>query len=144
MGKTFIFLVIISLGSLIAYSHKEVIKIHKSPYCGCCNRWVSALKDEGYKLEIVNTNKLLEVKQEAGIDTKLSSCHTAFVNGYVLEGHVHPQSIEKLLIQKPSLKGLAVPGMPASSVGMDIGNDPYKVLAITRDGEVNIYQSFND
>ena len=132
----------LGLGNLTAQD-QTTIKVYKSPYCGCCGNWVKALRKDGFKLEVVDTNNMLKVKQGAGISQNLASCHTAFVNGYVLEGHVHPQSIKKLLSDEPDIKGLAVPGMPASSVGMDMGDDAYDVLAISKNGKSSIYQSFN-
>jgi hypothetical protein len=100
------------------------IEVYKSPTCGCCQKWVDALKSDGHDVVIHHMNDLQSIKQKAGLPFELGSCHTGFVEGYVLEGHVPLQEINKLLEEKPSIKGLAVPGMPAESLGMEVGRTP--------------------
>jgi len=104
-------------------------EIFKSPSCGCCQAWTEALESAGHTVVIHHTEALHQIKLDAGLPAELGACHTAFVDGYVVEGHVPLQAIDELLAEKPDIKGLAVPGMPAESLGMEYGREPqrYKV-----------------
>jgi len=106
-------------------------EVYKTPTCGCCQKWVDALKSDGHDVIIHHLNELHEIKQNAGLPIELGACHTAFVDGYVIEGHVPTQEINALLKNKPSIKGIAVPGMPAESLGMEVGRaaEPYYVYS---------------
>ena len=95
-----------------------LITVYKSPNCGCCVKWVEYLQNEGFEVKAVNRDDLSSTKQRAGVPPEMSSCHTALVDGYVIEGHVPAQAIRKLLKERPDTRGLAVPGMPANSPGM--------------------------
>lgn len=109
----------LSLGSVAAE-----FEVFKSPTCGCCQKWVDALEAAGHIVTSHNTNDLHKIKFDAGLPSELSACHTAFVDGYVVEGHVPIQAIEEMLEHKPELKGIAVPGMPGESLGMEQGGEP--------------------
>ena len=95
------------------------ITVYKSPTCGCCNKWVSHLRDAGFKVNTINSDDLESIKLSAGVQPFLQSCHTALVDGYVVEGHVPASDIKRLLQERPAVTGLAVPGMPAGSPGME-------------------------
>src|SRR3990172_12175862 len=95
-----------------------LITVYKTPDCGCCVKWVEYLKNEGFEVKAVNRDDLEPIKQRAGVPPAMSSCHTALVDGYVIEGHVPARAIRKLLKERPDTLGLAVPGMPANSPGM--------------------------
>jgi len=95
-----------------------LITVYKTPSCGCCVKWVAYLQKEGFEVKAVNRDDLAPIKQRAGVPPAMSSCHTALVDGYVVEGHVPAQAIRKLLQERPNTLGLAVPGMPANSPGM--------------------------
>jgi len=95
-----------------------LITVYKTPSCGCCLKWVEYLQKEGFEVKAVNRDDLAPIKQRAGVPPAMSSCHTALVDGYVVEGHVPAQAIRKLLQERPNTLGLAVPGMPANSPGM--------------------------
>ena len=95
-----------------------LITVYKTPSCGCCVKWVEYLQKEGFEVKSVNRDDLAPIKQRAGVPPAMSSCHTALVDGYVVEGHVPAQAIRKLLQERPNTLGLAVPGMPANSPGM--------------------------
>ena len=95
-----------------------LITVYKTPSCGCCVKWVEYLQKEGFEVRAVNRDDLAPIKQRAGVPPAMSSCHTALVDGYVVEGHVPAQAIRKLLKERPDTRGLAVPGMPANSPGM--------------------------
>lgn len=95
------------------------VTVWKSPTCGCCGRWSEHMRQAGFTLTVHETADLAPVKQAHGIPDNLVACHTAEVGGYVIEGHVPPTDIVRLLTERPAAKGLAVPGMPSSSPGMD-------------------------
>jgi hypothetical protein len=95
------------------------ITVHRDPSCGCCGAWVEHLRREGFDATIVETSALDAVKRRLGVPAELASCHTAEVQGYVVEGHVPASAIRKLLAERPQAAGLAVPGMPIGSPGME-------------------------
>ena len=100
------------------------------------------MEDAGFNVTVKNTEELDTVKKLAGIPDKLQSCHTASVGGYKIEGHVPAADIKRLLAARPPVIGLAVPGMPSGSPGMENGErDPYDVLAFTRDGTTKVFSS---
>ncbi|MEE9335131.1 MAG: DUF411 domain-containing protein [Granulosicoccaceae bacterium] len=121
------------------------ITVYKSPTCGCCSGWVSYLKSEGLAVTAIDTDDVDRVKAENGLsDRKLMSCHTALVDGYVIEGHVPVVDIKKLLREKPNnIKGLTAPGMPMYSPGMaSLIPKDYDVLSFTESGETAVYSSY--
>ena len=115
--------------------------IMKSPSCGCCSKWVEHVRAHGFDAKVVNVDDIMAVKAKAGVPEKLASCHTTLVGGYVVEGHVPAADIKKLLAQKPKAKGIAVPGMPMGSPGMEHGDhkQPYQTLLIKADGSTSIF-----
>ena len=118
------------------------ITVYKSPTCGCCKKWISHLEDNGFKVKSVDMQSVTPKKIEFGITPQLASCHTAVVNGYVIEGHVPASDIKRLLKDKPKdVRGLTVPGMPIGSPGMEQGSrkDPYAVLTIDKKGGTTVY-----
>ncbi len=116
------------------------IVVYKSPTCGCCNSWIKHLQQNGFTIEAHNSSDMQQVKNDMGIPRKLSSCHTAKVGDYVIEGHVPADVIARLLKEKPKFKGLAVPGMPMGSPGMEgPRKDPYKVIAFDEKGNMGVY-----
>ncbi len=118
------------------------IEVWKSPSCGCCTEWVKHLQTNGYTVKVNDTGNNA-ARARLGVPAKLGSCHTAQVGGYAIEGHVPAADIKRLLAEKPNAVGLAVPGMPVGSPGMEQGNDrdPYDVLLIERGGNTRVYQS---
>lgn len=116
------------------------IVVYKSPTCGCCGKWVEHMQAAGFKVDVENRRDLAPIKAELGVPPGLQSCHTARVGGYIIEGHVPADLVQRLLDEKPDIKGLAVPGMPMGSPGMEgPGKDPYDVLAIGKDGRLQVY-----
>ncbi len=117
------------------------ITVYKSPTCGCCSKWVTHLKANGFDVIAKDVPDVIPYKIRGGVTPKLASCHTAFVDGYVIEGHVPAQDIKRLLQERPSAKGLAVPGMPIGSPGMEQGKrkDPYEVKLIPNEGEPAVF-----
>lgn len=120
------------------------IVVYKSPTCGCCTEWVSHLEKNGFSVEIHNRRTMNPIKAKFGVPPHLQSCHTAEVDGYIIEGHVPADDIVRLLREKPAIKGLAVPGMPMGSPGMEgPRSDPYDVLTFEENGRTSTYSSRN-
>jgi hypothetical protein len=104
------------------------IVVHKDPNCGCCMGWADHLERAGFSVTRIDTPELDAVKKRLGVPYDLASCHTAEIDGYVIEGHVPAAAIKRLLSEKPTARGLAVPGMPAGSPGMDGPPETYEVV----------------
>ncbi|MES9844318.1 MAG: DUF411 domain-containing protein [Candidatus Sedimenticola sp. 6PFRAG5] len=118
------------------------IVVYKSPTCGCCKEWVKHLKNNGFSVEVHNQQNVAPIKRELGVPARLQSCHTAKVGDYVIEGHVPADLISKLLVEKPKIKGLAVPGMPMGSPGMEGSRkDDYDIVTFSENGRTSIYAS---
>ncbi len=116
------------------------IKVYKDANCGCCKEWVTHLEQNGFKVESVDMPDLSAVKQKYGVKPELESCHTGVVNGYTVEGHVPADLILKMLKEKPAIAGIAVPGMPSGSPGMEGGaKEKYDVLTFDRAGRTTVY-----
>lgn len=116
------------------------VLVYKTATCGCCNGWIEHLEAAGFTVDARDTRDLMVVKRDAGVPTQLSSCHTAIVDGYVVEGHIPAEHVKSLLADRPDVAGIAVPGMPIGSPGMEGPNpQPYQVYAFTRDGQPSVY-----
>lgn len=123
------------------------VEVYKSPTCGCCNDWIDHLKANGFRTVFTYDVGNNAARARLGMPSKYASCHTAVVDGYVIEGHVPAREILRLLRERPAALGLAVPDMPVGSPGMDgpqYGGqrDPYDVLLVRRDGSASIYASY--
>ncbi|MDR5653969.1 DUF411 domain-containing protein [Ruixingdingia sedimenti] len=108
-----------------------LVNVTKDPSCGCCDGWAAHLKAAGFPVRVVESADMGSLKQRLGVPEDLASCHTADVGGYVIEGHVPAAAIRRLLAERPEAKGLAVPGMPAGSPGMDflgVAPEPYEAF----------------
>jgi len=131
-----------ALAALPALSEapERTVKVWKSPTCGCCNGWIDHLRAAGFKVEALDVTDVTLMKRENGIPGRFTSCHTALVGGYFVEGHVPAADVERLLAERPPIAGLAVPGMPIGSPGME-GPKPqrYDVLALDGDGGVSVF-----
>jgi hypothetical protein len=117
------------------------VTVYKNPSCGCCVKWVEHMQAAGFKVSVSDSPDPEPVKKQFGIGTGLRSCHTALVEGYAVEGHVPAQDVMRLLKERPKVTGIAVPGMPVGSPGMELGSrkDPYQVLAFTKDGSTSVF-----
>lgn len=115
------------------------ITVYHSPTCGCCRKWVSYLQENGFTVKSIEQEDLSDVKADAGVTGKLVSCHTALVQGYVIEGHVPAADIQRLLREQPKITGLTAPGMPGAGPGMDLNTDPYDVLAFDAKGHTTVW-----
>jgi hypothetical protein len=129
-----------------AAAPRPTLQVWKSPTCGCCNDWIAILEREGFAVQAFDEGNTA-VRARLGLPAKYGSCHTARIGGYVVEGHVPAREIRRLLAEKPDAIGLAVPGMPVGSPGMDgpaYGGrrDPYDVVLVRRDGTSRVYASY--
>ena len=122
-----------------AWAGGPLVTVYKSPTCGCCGKWVEHLRQAGLQVEVRETGNLDAVKQRLGVSRKLGSCHTATVGGYIIEGHVPAAQVQRLLREKPPVAGIAVPGMPVGSPGMEgPGGKPYQVVSWRKGGTVEM------
>ncbi|MDP1558434.1 MAG: DUF411 domain-containing protein [Nitrosomonas sp.] len=111
------------------------VEVYKSPTCGCCDKWVDHMRDNGFAVITKDVGNK-EIREKSGISSSLGSCHTALVNGYAIEGHVPAQDIKRFLRERPKAVGLAVPDMPHGTPGMEgARSDPYNVLLIKERGD---------
>jgi hypothetical protein len=124
-----------------AQAPAPVMTIYKDPNCGCCEQWVDHVKQAGFKVTVRDTSDMATVKASLGVPDALGSCHTARVGAYTIEGHVPADLIRKMLAEKPAALGLAVPGMPIGSPGMEQGGrkDRYDVLLFDKTGKTRVY-----
>jgi hypothetical protein len=115
--------------------------VHKSPSCGCCTAWIKHMEQAGFRVEVVNEEKLDPIKRALGVPERLGSCHSAKVDRYFIEGHVPAEDVKRLLAERPNALGLAVPRMPIGSPGMEQGNrrEPYDVLLVYRSGKASVF-----
>ncbi len=127
-------------------SNAPQMEVWKDPNCGCCNDWVEHLRAAGFRVSVQDSGNAA-VRQRLGLPPRLGSCHTALVGGYLVEGHVPAADVQRLLRDKPQALGLAVPGMPIGSPGMDGAvyggrRDAYDVLLVARDGSSSVFTHY--
>lgn len=123
-----------------------LVEVWKDVSCGCCHDWIAHMKDHGFEVRAYDVGNVA-ARQRLGVPAKLGSCHTARVDGYVIEGHVPASEVQRLLRERPPVLGLVVPGMPIGSPGMDTPayggrRDAYSVLLLGRDGSTSVYASY--
>ncbi len=133
---------LLMLGFQPRTSQAEDLVVYKSPTCGCCKKWVQHMRDNGFSVEVHEQYNVTPKKDEYGVPRRLRSCHTAKIGGYVVEGHVPADVVKRLLEEKPAIAGVAVPGMPMGSPGMEgFRKDPYDIISFTSTGRTGIYAS---
>jgi len=135
---------VVAFGLVIAgNAAAQDVDVYKSETCSCCKSWVAHLQQNGLNVRPHDVADVVPYKIRAGVTPALAACHTATVEGYVIEGHVPAADIKRLLAERPDARGLAVPGMPVGSPGMEDGNrkEPYDVLLIHRDGSATVFAS---
>jgi hypothetical protein len=132
----------LAVASPRALAAPPVVKVFKSRTCECCGNWVRHLEANGFAVEVNDVPDVDRVKQEHHVPARLGSCHTALVGGYFIEGHVPAEDVKRLLKERPRIAGLALPGMPIGSPGME-GPDPqpYDVLAVDAKGDTKVFAS---
>ena len=135
------------LAQPVAKGAATMVQVWKDPNCGCCKDWIAHMEQNGFRTQTFDAGNSA-MRQRLGMPQKLGSCHTALVNGYVIEGHVPAREVLRLLQDKPKALGLSVPRMPVGSPGMDgpeYGGrkDPYDVLLVAKDGSTTVFQSYS-
>ena len=132
-------------GDTATASASSVVQVYKTPTCGCCVKWVDYLRAEGFTVETTDVQDLNTIKARFGVPGAMSSCHTAVVGGYVVEGHVPAEDIRRLLAEEPDVAGIAVPGMPIGSPGMEQGDrrDPYATYTFGPRQEPTVFARHN-
>lgn len=126
-------MLVLSLNATTAFAATEMT-VYKSPTCGCCEKYVDYLRENGFAVKAIDENDMDAVKKRYGV-SRVASCHTALVGGYVVEGHVPVGAIRKLLKEKPAITGISAPGMPMNSPGMgEMKKGTLTIYAVTKDG----------
>lgn len=130
----------------IAQSRQPSVEVYKDPTCGCCSKWIEHLQGHGFTAKVIETDKdkLEALKASRGIPQKARSCHTAIVGAYVVEGHVPAADVQRLLKERPAIVGIAVPGMPIGSPGMEVPGmkaQSFDVIAFGKDGSTRVFAS---
>ena len=119
-----------------------LVEVFKSPTCGCCANWVEIMRKNGFIVRTTDLNDMTQIKKSRGVPADVQSCHTAVVNGYVIEGHVPPADVHRLLKEKPAVAGIAVGGMPIGSPGMEspyVKAEPYNVMSFDKSGATRVF-----
>jgi hypothetical protein len=131
-----------ALGPPESWAAEQIVTVHKNPNCDCCSAWAQHLQKGGFTTKVIETADLDAIKLRLGVPTELAACHTAEVAGYVVEGHVPAIALKRFLAEKPAATGLAVPGMPIGSPGMEGGKpEKYDVILFGPHGQ-RVYMSF--
>ncbi|MCC5638269.1 DUF411 domain-containing protein [Nostoc sp. CHAB 5844] len=128
-----------------SYSGNQEIIVYRSPSCSCCGAWLEHIQKHGFKIkEDIKTDEMEAIKQKYNLPPELASCHTAIIDGYVMEGHVPADDIKRFLKHKPQLAGLAVPEMPIGTPGMEMGNtkQPFSVIAFNKKSEFKVFNRY--
>lgn len=123
-----------------------VITVYQTPTCGCCGGWIEYMTRNGYSIQVESVDDMAAVKQRYNIPAQLQSCHTAVVDGYIVEGHVPAEAIVRLLAERPDVAGITVPGMPAGAPGMEVEGtpaQPFDVLTFDTNGNTEVFASYN-
>ncbi len=123
---------------------RSTVVVYKTPTCGCCKKWVTHLEESGFTVKSTDLADLSDIKAQYGVPQNLRSCHTAVVDGYIVEGHVPADVIDKMLQEKPEIAGISVPGMPIGSPGMEVEGRPadrYDIVAFNKAGQTKVYAS---
>ena len=123
---------------------EPLVTVHRDPNCGCCSGWVQHLQKAGFPTKVLDTTDLDAVKTRLGVPDDLAACHTAEASGYIIEGHVPAVALKRLLAEKPDATGLAVPGMPIGSPGMEVPNvkpQAYDVVTFDKQGQLKVFAS---
>ncbi|CAD7286341.1 DUF411 domain-containing protein [Campylobacter suis] len=123
----------------------NLVEVYKSPSCGCCSKWEEKMREAGFETKTIMSDEQIKVKANFSVPLELTSCHTGVVEGYVVEGHVPPAEVKRLLELKPTgVVGISVPGMPLESPGMEQGSTPeqYDVVLFKKDGSYEIFATY--
>ena len=120
--------------------------VYRSPTCSCCGKWIDHMKKHGFIIKDIKSDEMDKIKRKLGVPKELESCHTAEVDGRLVEGHVPAGDVKKMLQTKSKILGLAAPGMPAGSPGMEMGGkkDKFSVIAFDKDGNADVFGEYSN
>jgi hypothetical protein len=127
-----------------AADNPNAITVYQTPTCGCCGGWVDHIRDAGFDVTVEMHDNLSPIRRELGVPAEMTTCHLGVIAGFVVEGHVPADALKRFLQERPAVMGLAVPGMPIGSPGMEIpgmGVDPYDIVTFDRSGQVAVFES---
>ncbi|MCP4559229.1 MAG: DUF411 domain-containing protein [Bosea sp.] len=144
LGTAQAFTAIVLAGPLAATETLPRMTVTRDPSCGCCGNWVEHIKSAGFPVDVIQVDDVLPLKTRLGVPEALMSCHTAEIGGYVIEGHVPAEAVKRLLIERPKAIGIAVPGMPVGSPGMEVSGQtpqPYEI-AIFSAGKQHVFARY--
>jgi hypothetical protein len=128
--------------TVLTAADSSLLTVYKSPTCGCCKNWVDHMREHGFRASVTDVADVAPVKKTHGVTDDLASCHTALIGGYVVEGHVPAEDVRRLLRERPDIIGIAAPGMPVGSPGMETGPaEKYDVIAFGKDGSRKVFAS---
>ncbi|MFM9013626.1 MAG: DUF411 domain-containing protein [Gemmatimonadota bacterium] len=148
LGQTLTAGALAALASIVGAAQPKLptVTVYKGASCGCCKAWIEHLTRNGFTVKGVDTDDLSGVKLTMGVPAALESCHTAVVGVYLVEGHVPAADIKRMLTQRPAIRGIAVPGMPIGSPGMEQGNPKdygrYAVIAFAANGTTSVFARY--
>ncbi|MEX2516630.1 MAG: DUF411 domain-containing protein [Gammaproteobacteria bacterium] len=130
----------------VVYTGDKAITVYRSPHCDCCHKWIKHLERHDFVVEDKTTSELGMIKSRFGVPRNMASCHTAIIDGYVIEGHVPADDIKRLLLDRPQITGLSVPQMPVGTPGMEVGDrkDDFAVIQFKTGEEPQIYRQYSD
>jgi len=131
-------------GAAAATETLPKMTVTRDPNCGCCSNWVKHIKAAGFPVDVVEIDDVMPLKAKLGVPEALMSCHTAEIGGYVIEGHVPAEAVKRLLVERPKAIGIAVPGMPVGSPGMEVPGQapqPYEI-AIFSAGKQHVFARY--
>ncbi|MBI4476878.1 MAG: DUF411 domain-containing protein [Acidobacteria bacterium] len=136
-------IVVLSIAGLaVAQPGLPPMQVYKSPSCGCCVKWIEYFRQQGFKVTTTDVPEIQTIKKAHDISETLASCHTALVGGYIVEGHVPVEDVKRLLKERPKIAGIAVPGMPIGSPGMEGANpQTYNVFSFDKQGAIAIFST---
>lgn len=145
MKKLILVFALLGFAQINVYAEEVTdIVVYRSPSCGCCSKWLAHLKENQFNVKDIVTDDVQAIKEKYGVSKEMASCHTAVVNGYVIEGHVPASDIKKLLTTKPKVVGISVPGMPSGTPGMEMGGrkDPYQVVSFDKEKNYKVFTNY--
>lgn len=133
-----------SRSGLLSKPQSAAMTVYRDPGCGCCEEWAERAREAGYQVKVTNNSDMAAIKRQHGVPEELASCHTTLVRGYILEGHVPLDDVNRLLKERPAgIKGIAVAGMPRGSPGMEMpdgSRDPFHVMAFDASGKTSVFR----
>ena len=135
----------ISLPSVVAESLANEIKVYRSPSCNCCHKWIEHLEQNKFNVIDLFSHDMNSVKEAVKLPKQMRSCHTGIIEGYIIEGHVPAEDIQRLLSERPDIAGLSVPQMPLGTPGMEMGvrKDPFIVFQFNKQGKYSVFNQYD-